>query len=288
MTRNVRIGFGLALAFCVAGVPLIGVSSGFAAIQIVFGVVGSLGLLMALGTVFSRNLVHAALFLVGFFFTVACQFVLLEAEFMAALQVLVYIGAVAILLLFGIMLTRNIQGDETTAEHWSWKLPAGLAGLGLFVVLAYGIHKERGPNGLSNTWTALATRPAIDDEALLELKTASENEKKILAAKRGGDARLATGPETIAYETAKARASAVNNMGLTVGREMMTRFVVPFELAGLLLTAALVGAIALAWSDDLDREPPGRKTAAEPSLGKSPPLPSTPDLVATFQAGDPH
>ena len=62
----------------------------------------------------ARNLVHAALFLVAFFFTIACQFVLLEAEFLAALQVLVYIGAVAIILMFGIMLTRNIQGDDTT------------------------------------------------------------------------------------------------------------------------------------------------------------------------------
>ena len=78
----------------------------------------------------ARNLVHAALFLVGFFFLVACQFVLLEAEFLAAIQVLVYIGAVAILLMFGIMLTRNIQGDETTGGHWVRKLPAAIVGLG--------------------------------------------------------------------------------------------------------------------------------------------------------------
>ena len=77
-------------------------------------VIAALGLLAALGTVLARNLVHAALFLVAFFFTIACQFVLLEAEFLAAIQVLVYIGAVAILLMFGIMLTRNIQGDDTT------------------------------------------------------------------------------------------------------------------------------------------------------------------------------
>jgi NADH-quinone oxidoreductase subunit J len=52
------------------------------------------------------------------------------------------------------------------------------------------------------------------------------------------------------------RGAAVNNMGKVVGDEMMTRFVVPFELAGLLLTAALVGAIALAHREgDGDESP---------------------------------
>ena len=87
---------------------------------------GARASLAALGTVLARNLVHAALFLVAFFFLVACQFVLLEAEFLAAMQVLVYIGAVAILLMFGIMLTRNIQGDETTGGRWTRKIPAAL------------------------------------------------------------------------------------------------------------------------------------------------------------------
>ncbi len=92
--------------------------------QILFVIIAGLGLAAALGTVLARNLVHAALFLVAFFFTVACQFVLLEAEFLAALQVLVYIGAVAIILMFGIMLTRNIKGDESR-QH-----AVGLAGAG--------------------------------------------------------------------------------------------------------------------------------------------------------------
>ena len=95
-------------------------------------VIAALGLAAALGTVLARNLVHAALFLVAFFFTVACQFVLLEAEFLAALQVLVYIGAVAIILMFGIMLTRNIQGDDPTIVLAAWRIPALVAGLCLF------------------------------------------------------------------------------------------------------------------------------------------------------------
>src|SRR5258707_4392993 len=112
-----------------------------------------MGLCAALGTVLARNLVHAALFLVAFFFTIACQFILLEAEFMAAIQVLVYIGAVAILLLFGIMLTRNIQGDETTSPHWTRSIPAAVAGLGVLAVLLAGIWRNNRTDGRTSCAT---------------------------------------------------------------------------------------------------------------------------------------
>ena len=98
-------------------------------IQVLFVVIAAVGLAAALGTVLARNLVRAALYLIAFFFMVACQFVLLEAEFLAALQVLVYIGAVAIMLMFGIMLTRNIQGDDPSSTPSAWKVPGLVAGL---------------------------------------------------------------------------------------------------------------------------------------------------------------
>ena len=110
-------------------------------------VIAGVGLLAALGTVLARNLVHAALFLVGFFFTIACMFVLLEAEFLAAFQVLVYIGAVAIILMFGIMLTRNIQGDDTTIVVGAWRIPALIAGLCIFGILVFGINNAVAPAG---------------------------------------------------------------------------------------------------------------------------------------------
>jgi len=126
--------------------------------QLLFLIVAAVGLLSALGTVLAKNLVHAALFLIGFFFSIACQFVLLEAEFLAAMQVLVYIGAVSILILFGIMLTRNIQGDETTSGHWIWKLPAGVVAFGLLFVLLFGINRERGRTG-QTPWVETSVRP---------------------------------------------------------------------------------------------------------------------------------
>ena len=189
-------------------------------IATLFLILASLGIAAALGTVLARNLVHAALYLVAFFFLVACQFVLLEAEFLAAVQVLVYIGAVAILLVFGIMLTRNIRGDETTIAPLAWTLPAALVTGGFLAVLIAGIHRESG----------LPSRPAWRDVR----------------------ARPAIGPGPDLRETPQAH--AVDDMGRTLGDELMGRYAVPFEVAGLLLTAALVGSIALARQDD-DQSP---------------------------------
>lgn len=198
--------------------------------QSLFVVISVLGLLAALGTVLARNLVHAALYLVAFFFIVACQFVMLEAEFLAAIQVLVYIGAVSILLMFGIMLTRNIQGDDTTSVPRGLALPALLATLGLFFVLAFGINDHVGLRS-RGAWSSAVQRPAINQPL-------GEGE----------------GPS--------ARTLAVNSMGKVVGDEMLTRYAVPFEVAGLLLTAALVGAVALAHRDTDEDAVPRRGAAA--------------------------
>ncbi len=198
-----------------------------------FVVIAGLGLAAALGTVLARNLVHAALFLVAFFFTIACQFVLLEADFLAALQVLVYIGAVAILLMFGIMLTRNIQGDDPKSTPSAWQVPGLVAGLFLFLVLAYGIVSQRGLKD-RKTWTDNDVRPPI---------------------------------APIANETPSPRALAVSNMAKVAGDELMTRYVVGFEVAGLLLTAALVGAIAVAHREEEEPAAPGGRRVAAQKTG---------------------
>lgn len=179
-----------------------------------FVIISVLGLLAALGTVLARNLVHAALYLAAFFFIVACQFVLLEAEFLAAVQVLIYVGAVAILMMFGIMLTRNVQGDDTTTVgRRVWMVPALVAGGGVFLVLAFGINGQVAPAGPA-PWKATESRPAV--------------------------VKSAPG------QAVPPRTRAINDMGRTVGGELLTRYVMAFEVAGLLLTAALVGAVAVA------------------------------------------
>ena len=77
--------------------------------QIIFIVCSAIVLGGALLVVTTRNLFHAALFLILSFFGVAGFYVLLEAGFFAVAQVLVYIGAISILVIFSVMLTRGMQ-----------------------------------------------------------------------------------------------------------------------------------------------------------------------------------
>jgi NADH-quinone oxidoreductase subunit J len=85
----------------------------------------------AIGVVRSKNIVHAALFLVVVLAGAAAQYILLAAEFVAWVQVLIYIGAVVILFLFGIMLTRApMHPEESLGNNLRW--PAAAAALFLF------------------------------------------------------------------------------------------------------------------------------------------------------------
>ena len=97
----------------------------------------------AIRVVTSRNVVHAALYLVSVLAGVAAQYVILAAEFVAATQVLVYIGAVMVLFLFGVMLTRTKigQDQELTHKHW-WT--GALTALILLGVMAYALIDEFG------------------------------------------------------------------------------------------------------------------------------------------------
>jgi len=102
--------------------------------QVIFIILSAVALIGALGVVVSRKLFHAAIFLVLSFVGVAGFYVLLEAEFLAAIQILVYVGAIAILIIFAIMLSRRMMSSEYRArnEQWLWALVAAVA---LFVIL---------------------------------------------------------------------------------------------------------------------------------------------------------
>ena len=87
----------------------------------------------AIGVVTTRNIIHAALFLLAALAGVAGLFALLYAEFLALAQVLIYGGAVVIVILFALMLTR--RGElESMEEHRRWPL-AALVSIGLFAVM---------------------------------------------------------------------------------------------------------------------------------------------------------
>ena len=103
--------------------------------NVAFGVLALAMVAAALRMVTTRNVVHAALYLVVVLAGVAGMFILLGAEFVGVTQVLVYIGAIVVLFLFGIMLTKGSFGDDdgVTGER---RLVAGLVGLLVFGVMA--------------------------------------------------------------------------------------------------------------------------------------------------------
>lgn len=91
-----------------------------------------------------RNLVHCLLALVLFFFGIAGHYFLLRAEFLAAVQILIYIGAVAVLILFAIMLTHNVTGTETPRELLGGKWWAGSATAAIIAgLLGWAIQADR-------------------------------------------------------------------------------------------------------------------------------------------------
>ena len=92
----------------------------------------------AIRVVSTNNVVHAALWLVVVLGGVAAQYILAAAEFVAVSQVLVYIGAVMVLFLFGIMLTRATVGPDTDLNNKGWAIGIPVA-LGLLGVLAYAV-----------------------------------------------------------------------------------------------------------------------------------------------------
>ena len=81
----------------------------------------------ALRMVTTKNIVHAALYLVAVLAGLGAQYVILTAEFVATTQVLVYIGAVMVLFLFGIMLTRAPLGNTMLMTGTQWPIAAGVA-----------------------------------------------------------------------------------------------------------------------------------------------------------------
>jgi NADH-quinone oxidoreductase subunit J len=163
--------------------------------QIIFLIVAFFTLGSGFMVVTTGNLVHAALWLVSTLFGVAVVFALLNAGFLAVVQVVVYIGAIAILFIFAVMLTRKDmrdQGPQMNRGWWAGALIAVLVFAGLFFLL-------QGWNGLS--------------------KTASD-------IPSGFDAVAELGNALVSPDA----------------------FVLPFEVASVLLVAALVGAVYVAFN----------------------------------------
>jgi NADH-quinone oxidoreductase subunit J len=137
-------------------VPVVGA---VVAQNVFFYLIAAVMVIAALRVVTTSNIVHAALYLVVVLAGVAAQFILLGAEFVGVTQVLVYIGAVIVLFLFGIMLTRAKVGAEDGLNHDNLAPPILTAVL-LFLVMGYAVFDFAGDDEID----VLGNRPTTVEE----------------------------------------------------------------------------------------------------------------------------
>jgi NADH-quinone oxidoreductase subunit J len=166
-------------------------------ITVLFYVFASIAVVASVGVVVSRNPVGSLLFMTVSLFAVAATFVLMEAHFLAAIQVIVYAGAIMVLFLFVIMLL-NLGHDVGRDLRWgaySVAAAAVVGGMGGLLALQLGASVEETPG---------------------------------------------VGAEQI--QAAMAEYGAVG----AIARPLYTDYVVPFEITGILLLVAIVGAVVLA------------------------------------------
>jgi NADH-quinone oxidoreductase subunit J len=108
--------------------------------NVVFWVFAPISIGSAIGMLFQRNAVHAALFLIVNFFTIAVFFLILGAPFLFAVQIIVYAGAIMVLFLFVIMLL-GVDREETLIEQLRGQRPLAIVlGLGIAVELFFAIR----------------------------------------------------------------------------------------------------------------------------------------------------
>ncbi|WP_448563466.1 NADH-quinone oxidoreductase subunit J [Trichothermofontia sp.] len=166
-----------------------------------------------LGVVLLASIVYSAFLLGGVFIGISGLYILLNAGFVAAAQVLIYVGAVNVLILFGIMLVNRQRNFTDSPRLWTRRLLTGAVCLGLFALL--------GTVALTTPWQ-ISTAAIAGDEATV-----------------------------------------------LIGQHFFTDFLLPFELASVLLLIAMVGAIILARREYLPDEPP-EQLANELTLAERP------------------
>ncbi|MEO8364466.1 MAG: NADH-quinone oxidoreductase subunit J [Ilumatobacteraceae bacterium] len=126
-----------------------------------FGIIAVMMVIGALRVVTTDNVVHAALWLVVVLAGVAAQYLLLAAEFVAITQVLVYIGAVMVLFLFGTMLTRSRIGRQGGLNNTYWKLGIPVA-LIVFAAMVLALADSFGTEKMPNDAQVVSTQQVSD------------------------------------------------------------------------------------------------------------------------------
>lgn len=121
--------------------------------QVAFLAIAALTLVGALGVVIARSVLISALFLVVAFLGVTGLYVLLEAPFLAGVQLLIYVGAIAVLIIFAIMLTRRVMTHEEPFINRQWGVGGVISALLFVILLLLGMRMD---------WRIAATGPAGD------------------------------------------------------------------------------------------------------------------------------
>ncbi len=208
--------------------------------SVFFWVFSLAAILAGLLTVMARNAVHSALFLISSLVSVAALFVLLGAEFIAGVQILVYVGGVMVLFLFVIMLV-NVGAEEEGRNPIFNRTPQVTAAV-LFLALLGGALVYLIPGA------AKALQP---DSKREQAAVAREAREQTLAPGSTGVSRVSTETER-------------------VGNKLYTYAALPFEIASLLLLVAIIGSVMLARTlkqeiaaDDADPEVAKQAAGAE-------------------------
>jgi len=202
--------------------------------SVFFWVFSIAAILAGLLTVMARNAVHSALFLISSLVSVAALFILLGAEFIAGVQILVYVGGVMVLFLFVIMLVN--VGAEEEGRAPIFNRPAQVTAALVFLALLAGVLVIYAiPRGYS----ALKDR---DKVSVQEVANSRDEKQQQMPAG-------ATGVSRVTKETER------------VGGKLYTFASLPFEIASVLLLVAIIGSVMLARTlkqevaaDDVDPE----------------------------------
>ncbi len=199
--------------------------------SVFFWIFSIAAILAGLLTVMARTAVHAALFLISSLVSVAALFILLGAEFIAGVQILVYVGGVMVLFLFVIMLVNVAAEERGTAAIFN-RPPQVAAALVFCLLLVLGLLFA-----INRSFNSDKERGKVQQAAVRR-----EAQQQELAPG-------ATGVSRVTKETER------------VGTSLYTYAALPFEIASVLLLVAIVGSVMLARtlkqevaSDDVDPE----------------------------------
>lgn len=211
--------------------------------SVFFWIFAIAAILAGLLTVMARNAVHSALFLISALVSIAALFILLGAEFIAGVQILVYVGGVMVLFLFVIMLV-NVGAEERGTAAIFNKPPQVAAAIIFSFLLVMGLlfAINRGYQGLQK-------RDAAKLEQAAETRQAQQQNLPVGA----------TGVNQLSDDTRR------------VGTNLYTYAALPFEIASVLLLVAIIGSVMLARTlkqevaaDDVDPEVLSRAKSSEP------------------------